>query len=85
MWLWRKILNISWSDKVSNNEVLRRVEEEKSILSTIDRRQRASLGHTLCHGDLLSLVTEERVEGRKPTGRPRTEVLVRMKNGSLYL
>ena len=32
MWLWRKILNISWSDKVSNDEVLRRVEEEKPPL-----------------------------------------------------
>ena len=84
MWLWRKILNISWSDKVSNNEVLHCVEEEKSIISAIDQRQRASLGHTLCHRDFLSLVIEERVEGRKPTGRPRTEVLDRMKNGSLY-
>ena len=25
MWLWRKVLNISWSDKVLNEEVLRRV------------------------------------------------------------
>ena len=40
MWLWRKILNISRSEchKVSNNEVLPHVEEEKSIISTIDKR-----------------------------------------------
>ena len=44
-------MNISWSDKVSNDEVLRRVEEEKSVISTIDKRQRAWLGHTLRHGD----------------------------------
>ena len=41
MWLWREILNISWSDKVSNDEVLRRAEEEKSVIFTIDKRQRA--------------------------------------------
>ena len=32
---------------VLNDEVRRRVEEEKSIISTIDKRQRAWLGHTL--------------------------------------
>ena len=65
MWLWRKILNISWSDKVSNDEVLRRVEEEKRIISATDKRQRAWLGHTLRHGDLLPIVIEGRVEGIK--------------------
>ena len=72
MWLWRKILNISWPDKISNDEVLRRVEEEKSIISTIDKRQRAWLGHALRHSDLLPLVIERRVEGRRPPGRPST-------------
>ncbi|KAI5743600.1 hypothetical protein M8J77_020048 [Diaphorina citri] len=34
MWLWRRIENIKWSDKVRNEEVLRRVGEERSILRT---------------------------------------------------
>ena len=33
MWLWRKVLNITWSDKVCNEEVLRRVGEEMAIIS----------------------------------------------------
>ena len=65
MWLWRKILNISWSDKVSNDEIIRRVDKEKSVISTIDKGQRAWLGHTLRHGDLLPTVMEGRVEGIK--------------------
>ena len=85
MWLWRKILNISWSDKVSNDKVLRRVEEEKSIISTTDKRQKAWLGHTLRHGDRLLIVIEGRVVGRRPPGRPRTGVLDRIKNGSSYI
>ena len=60
MWLWRKVRNISWSDKVSNDEVIRRVGEERSIVNIIHRRQRAWLGHTLRHGDLLPLVIEGR-------------------------
>ena len=33
MWLWGKVLNINWSDKVCNKEVLRRVGEEMAIIS----------------------------------------------------
>ena len=29
MWPWKKVLNISWSDKVCNEEVLRRVCEDR--------------------------------------------------------
>ena len=41
MWLWRKVLNISLSNKVCNEEVLRHVGEERAIISVINRRQRA--------------------------------------------
>ena len=33
MWLWRKVLNTTWSDKVCNDEALRRVGEEMAIIS----------------------------------------------------
>ena len=33
MGLWRKVLNMNWSDKVCNKEVLRRVGEEMAIIS----------------------------------------------------
>ena len=56
MWLWRKILNISWTEKVSNDEVLRRDNEDKAIIPSINKRQRTwlgkTLGHTLRHGNL---------------------------------
>ena len=53
MWLWRKVSSISWSDKVCNEEVFRRVGEEMTVISVINRRQRVWLGHTLRHGDLV--------------------------------
>ena len=52
--------------------------------STIDKRQRVWLGHTMRHGDLAPPVIEERVEGRRPPGRPRTVILDRIKNGNSY-
>ena len=38
MWLKRKVLNISWSDKVCNEEVLKRVGEERAVIYVTDRR-----------------------------------------------
>lgn len=43
----RKVLNITWSDKVCKEEVLRHVGEERAIILVINRRQRVWLGHTL--------------------------------------
>ena len=42
MWLWRKVLNINWSDKVCNEEVLRRDGEESAIISVIRTEDRES-------------------------------------------
>ena len=85
MWLWRKVLNITWSDKVCNEEVLRHVGEERAIISVINRRQRSWLGHTLRHGDHVSLVTEGRIPGKRPPGRLPAGILARVKDGSYYV
>ena len=85
MWVWKKVLNIYWSDKVCNEEVLRRDSEERAIISIINRRQRVWLGHTLRHGDLVSLVIEKKIVGKKPPERPRAGMLNRVKDGSLYV
>ena len=84
MWLWRKILNISWTDKNSNKEVLQRVNEDRAIIPSIYKKQRTWLGHTLRHGNLLPLIIEGRVGGRRPPEGPRTGMLDRIKNGSSY-
>ena len=41
MWVWRRMLKlkISWVDKVSNAEVLQKVQENKSILNTVQHRK----------------------------------------------
>jgi hypothetical protein len=32
MWCWRKMEKISWNDSLENEEVLRKVREERNIL-----------------------------------------------------
>ena len=85
MWLWRKVLNIFWSDKVCNEELLRCIGGERAIISVYNRRQRVWLGQTLQHGDLASLVIEGGMIGKRPHGRPREGMLDRVKDGSPYV
>jgi hypothetical protein len=70
VWCWRRMENISWTDRVRNEEVLRRVKEERNILHTIRRRKANRFGHILCRDCLLKHVIEGKIEGRiQVTGR----------------
>src|SRR6267154_300380 len=47
MWLWRGLEKISWSDKMKNEEVLKRVEEKSCLIKTISQRKKNWIGHVL--------------------------------------
>ena len=42
-------------------------------------------GHTLRHGDLLPLVIEGRIPGKRPPGRRRVGMLDRVEDGTPYV
>ena len=39
MWLWRRMLKFNWTEKVSNQQVLARIQEERSLLNSIQQRK----------------------------------------------
>jgi len=47
MWCWRRMETISWTDRVRNEEVLRRVKEELNILHTRRQNKTHWTGHGL--------------------------------------
>jgi len=47
MWMWRRMENISWLDKVTNEEDLKRVNEDRQILNSICQRKHRRIGHVL--------------------------------------
>ena len=63
-----KVASISWADKVSNKEVLTQVGEKQQVLDIIRSRWRRWRGHTLRHGDLLTIVMEGKIRGRRLPG-----------------
>jgi hypothetical protein len=46
-------MEISWTDRVRNEQVLRRMKEEKNVLRTITRRKTTWIGHILRLDDCL--------------------------------
>ena len=75
MWVWRKIKKVKWTEHKTNEEVLEMVEERRSLMRTIQQRQKSWVGHILRSDSLLRTVWEGRMEGKKVAGRPRKKML----------
>ena len=73
---------ISWTEKKSNEEVLRLVGEERCMLEVIAKRKKAWIGHVVRGDGLLKLVIEGRMEGKRPRGRPRMGMIDDIMMGS---
>jgi hypothetical protein len=54
--------NISWTDQV-RNEVLLRIKEQRNILHEISKRKVNWIGHILRRNCLLQQVIEEKIKG----------------------
>lgn len=71
MYTYRRILRISWMQKVTNDEVLQRMSKQRELLNTIKERKMQYLGHVLRgeRYELLRLIIEGKVQGRRSVGR----------------
>jgi len=54
---------ISWTDRVRNEEVLLRVEEQRNILHKISKRKANWIGHILRRNCLLQRAIEGKIKG----------------------
>ena len=73
MWCYRRMLKIRWVDRVTNEEVLNRIGEERSLWRNLTKRRDRMIGHYLRHPGLVNLVLEGSVWGKNGRGRPRSE------------
>ena len=76
---------ITWRDRIRNEDVLRRVNEERTIIKEITKRKANWMGHILRSKDSLLLdIIEGKVEAPKKLGRRRIQTLDLLKNGRNY-
>ena len=64
MWFFRRMLKISWTDRVSNEEVLNRAGAKREIMKMVRQRQMRFLGHVMRKQELESICMMGKVEGR---------------------
>ena len=71
MWMYRKMLKISYTDHVTNEEVLRRVGEKPSLTKNIVKRKLQYFGHIIRQDSLQKFLIEGKVDRKRGRGRPR--------------
>ncbi len=75
MWFLRRMLRISWTDRVTNTKVLERANVDRSLLKDIVQRQMKFFGHVIRKGELENLAVTGFVEGKRARGRQRETYL----------
>ena len=79
MWCYRRMLKISWVDRVSNEEVLERAMVRKKLWKQIQIRRDKMIGHILRHDSLVKIIIEGSIEGKNFRGRPRMEYMTQIR------
>ncbi|KAJ4445068.1 hypothetical protein ANN_06867 [Periplaneta americana] len=84
MWIWRRIKRVKWTERVRNEAVLERVDEERIMLKLIRKRKRNWLGHWLRRNYLLKDALEGMVNGRRVRGRRRYQMIAILRHNGSY-
>ena len=72
IWTYRRMFKISWKDRVTNEEVLRRMGNNAEVVDIIKSRKLRYYGHNRRHDSVQRDLLEGRVEGKRSRGRPIT-------------
>ncbi|KAJ4435562.1 hypothetical protein ANN_18178 [Periplaneta americana] len=75
MWIWRRMEGVKWTDRIRNEAVLGRVDEERMMLKLIRKRKRNRLGHWPRRNCLLKDALEEMVNGKRVRGRRHYQMI----------
>ena len=71
MWIYRRMPKISWTDKISNQEVLRRASTSRQLIKTIQQRVLRFFGHLIRRNNIHRVLLEGKINGKRERGRPR--------------
>lgn len=74
MWLYRRVLRISWTEHTTNEEVLKRMKKDKELVKIVKVRKLQYLGHIMRNESkysLLQLIIQGKIDSRRGPGRRR--------------
>jgi len=84
MWCWRRMKKIKWSEKVTNEQVIDRRGEKRTLLNNSLRRKANWIGHILRRNYLLHGTIEGQMTEVKGVGKRRTQLLDDLRNKRIY-
>jgi len=85
MWCCRRMGKISCTDRVNNEEVLYRVEEERNTIHTLEIRKANCIGHILRANCFLKHVIEGKIEVNRRRARISGQILDDLKGKNRIL
>ena len=71
MWALRRLLRISWTERMSNDRVLTLAGVRRELIQLIQKQKLRYFGHLIRHDSLQRDLLEGMVEGKRGRGRPR--------------
>lgn len=75
IWVWGRMEKVSWTEHKANEEVLRKLEEERSLADNIKESQRNWIGHNTDRGFHTENYHGGKIGGRKKKVKPRRQLL----------
>ena len=65
MWIYCRVLKISWAEHITNEEVLRRMGTGREIVRQFKTRKLQYVGHPIRHNTSQLQLIEGKIEGRR--------------------
>ena len=77
MWFYRRLLRVSWKDKRTNEDILRKLKTSRQMLSLIGQRKLRYIGHATRNQetDLMRISYQGKLEAKRNVGRPQMTLL----------
>jgi hypothetical protein len=75
MWFWRRMLKVPWTDTITNEDILKQVNEKRKTIKEFRKKQSRFSGDILRKRKLENMVTTGKIKGRKDRGSIREKML----------
>ena len=84
MWLYRRLLRVSWKEKRTNDSILNELGVTRKLLSEVLKRRLRYTGHALRNTktDLMKTVLQGKFAGKRRKGRPSTTLINNIEKSS---
>ena len=75
IWFFKRMLNISWMDRMTNEAILRKANTRRALMTMITTRQLRFLGHVNRKETIEYLAMTGKIEGKRARGRQRMTLM----------